>query len=208
VREQMRKMDTRLECIGAHVERINARVCRMERAWPSHALAAAAGDAPGPFQVALRPPSIRLVNLPAELLMVIAAQLAEDDELAAALVCQKLCEAVACTERRAGGARLSTRIGLAFCSLGKLAWAVLSGGLPLSGRLLLNAAGSGQLEQLSWLRARGCAWEPCKGDGKDCCSSAAAGGHLAVLQWACANGCPWDALACRNAARGGHLAVL
>jgi hypothetical protein len=37
---------------------------------------------------------------------------------------------------------------------------------------------------LSWLRMRGCAWEPCRGDGKDPCSSAAAHGHLVVLRWA------------------------
>jgi hypothetical protein len=106
----------------------------------------------------------------------VAAQLAEDDELAAAFACHRLRQAVAGTERRAAGARLSTTIGSAFCSMGKLEWAVVSCWLPLSGRLLLRAARSGQLKLLSWLRARGCAWEPCKGDGKDSCSSAAAGG--------------------------------
>jgi hypothetical protein len=132
---------------------------------------------------------MRLVDLPTELLVAIAAQLAEDDELAAAFACRRLREAVAGTERRARGVRLSTRIGSAFCSVGKLAWAVLSGGLPLRGSLLLRAAGSGQLERLGWLRVRGCAWEP-SWDGEDCCSSAAAGGHLTVLQWARADGCP------------------
>jgi hypothetical protein len=120
----------------------------------------------------------------------VASQFAEDDELAAALACRRLRQAVAGNERHKASARLSTRIGSAFGSMGKLEWAVVSCGLPLSGRLLRRAARAGQLEQLSWLRAHGCAWELCKRDGEDLCSSAAAGGHLAVQQWARANGCP------------------
>jgi hypothetical protein len=112
----------------------------------------AAGD--GPSEAS------QLLDLPAELLVVIAAQMAEDDELAVSLACRKLRTAVAGTERRAAGTRLSTRIGSAFGSVGKLAWAA-SCGLPLSGKLLTRAALHGQLEQLSWLRARGCAWEAC-----------------------------------------------
>jgi hypothetical protein len=148
----MRKLDARLERIAAHVERIDARLCRMERGGPSRA--PPAGDAPEPLWVAVRPPATRLVDLPAELLVAIAAQLAEDDELATAMACRKLRKAVAGTKRHTAGARLSTRIGSAFCSVGKLAWAVLSGGLPLSDGLLPRAARAGRLEQLSWLRAR------------------------------------------------------
>jgi hypothetical protein len=59
------------------------------------------------------PPELlcRRLDLPAELLVAIAAQLAEDDELAASLSCRKLREAVAGTERRKAGAALSTTIG-------------------------------------------------------------------------------------------------
>jgi hypothetical protein len=92
--------------------------------------------------------ALRLLDLPAELLVAIAAQLAEDDELAASLACRKLREAVAGTERRAAGASLSTSISSAFGSVDKLAWAA-SCGLPLSGELLTHAALLGQLEQLS-----------------------------------------------------------
>jgi hypothetical protein len=46
----MRELNARLARIGAHVERIDARVCRMERAGPS--LAPHAGNAPRPFRVA------------------------------------------------------------------------------------------------------------------------------------------------------------
>jgi hypothetical protein len=157
--------------------------------------------------------AMHLPKLPAELVVAIAAQLAEDDELAFALACRRLHQAVAGTERRAAGARLSTRIGSAARrSARRASWSgpcrLVGSGLPLSGRLLLRAARAGQLEQLSWLRARGCAWEPCEGDGMDCCSSADAGGHLAVLQWARADGCPWDACTCSEAAANGHLHML
>jgi hypothetical protein len=135
----------------------------------------------------------------------IATLLAEDDELAAVLTCRRLREAVAGTKRRAAGARLSTRIGSAFCSLGKLEWAMASCGLPLSGGLLLRAAwaaGRGRLHVLQWARANGCRWDA------QACADAAWGGHLAVLQWLHANGCPWDEWTCANAAQGGHLGVL
>jgi hypothetical protein len=206
VREQMREMNARLGRIEAHVKCIDARVCRMERWGPCRA--PPAGDAQGPFPVAVRARAMQLLDLPTELLVAIAAQLAEDDELAFALACHKLRQAVASTKRRAAGTWLSTRIGSAFSSVEKLEWAVVSCRLPLSGRLLLRAARYGQLEQLRWLRARGCAWELCKGDGEDACSSAAAGGHLAVLQWARADGCPWDTYTCSEAAAKRHLHVL
>jgi hypothetical protein len=100
---------------------------------------------------------MRLLDLPAELLVAIVAQLLEDDELATSLVCRRLREALAATERRTAGARLSTGIGSVFGSMSKLEWAVSSCGLPLRGGLLVHAARGGQLEQLSWLRAHGCA---------------------------------------------------
>jgi hypothetical protein len=151
---------------------------------------------------------VHLLDVPAELLVAIATQLAEDDELAAALACHRLRQAVAGTERRAAGARLSTRIGSVFSSVGKLEWAVVSCGLPLIGGLLIRAARAGQLEQLSWLRARGCAWEPCQRWEEGPCRSAAEGGHLSVLQWARANGWPWNESTCTYAAANGHLHVL
>jgi hypothetical protein len=149
----------------------------------------------------------QLLDLPSELLVAIAIQLAEDDELAASLACGKLREAVARTERRMAGKRLSTRSSSAFGSSSKLDWAV-SCGMPLSAKLLNRAARLGQLEHLRWLRAHGCAWEPCDSESEGPCSSAAEGGHLSVLQWRHANGCPWDEWTSSQAAKGGHLAVL
>jgi hypothetical protein len=137
------------------------------------------------------PPQLR--DLPMELLVAIAAQLAEDDELAASLACRKLREAVAGTERRVAGARLSTSIGSALGSAIKLEWAV-SCSMPLSAKLLNRAARHGQLEPLRWLRAHGFAWEPLNRwlGLEDQCLSAEKGSHLSVLQWARADGCPWD----------------
>jgi hypothetical protein len=136
----------------------------------------------------------RLLDLPAELLVAIATQLAEDYELAASLACRKLREAVAGTERRAAGARLSTRIGSALGSVGKLDWAA-SCGMPLSAKLLTRAARRGQLEQLRWLRAHGCAW-------------AARGSRAREMARICAPArlkaaiCPWCSGCAPMAARG------
>jgi hypothetical protein len=106
-----------------------------------------------------------LLELPAELLAIVAAHLARDDELAAALTCLKLRQAVAASERRAAWRRLSTCGGSVFSSLDKLKWAV-SAGMPLDapvlnrgargGKLLNHAARARHVESLQWLRAHGC----------------------------------------------------
>jgi hypothetical protein len=54
--------------------------------------------------VAVRARAMQLLDLPAELLVAIAAQLAEDEDLAFALACRRLRQAVAGTERHAAGA--------------------------------------------------------------------------------------------------------
>jgi hypothetical protein len=166
--------------------------------------------------------------------VVVASQLAEDDQLAASLACRKLREAVAATEWRKVGlqrrrlrrrrVRLLTTIASVFGVVGKLKWYMLSWhrvnwtkvewavscGMPLNRKLLYLAAQHGDLERLRWLRSHGCAWDFSRRRRKreDPCSNAAAGGHLSVLQWARADGCPWDARTCAAAAGGGHLAVL
>jgi hypothetical protein len=147
----MREMNARPERIGAHMERIDARVCRMERGGPYRA--PPASIAPGLFPVAVRARAVHLLDLPPKMLVVIATHLPEDDELALALAFRRLRQAVPGTERRAGGARLSTRIDSAFCSMDKLEWAVVSCGLSLGGRLLLRAARAGQID-LAELAAR------------------------------------------------------
>jgi hypothetical protein len=103
------------------------------------------------------------------------------------------------------------------------------GRLELSENLLQEAAKTGQLEVVKWLRANGwpwntttCSWveegghlEVLQWARANGCewnewtfAFAAQGGHLEVLQWLHANGCPWDGWTCASAAEGGHLEVL
>ena len=51
----------------------------------------------------------------------------------------------------------------------------------------MEAAGSGNLELVQWLRGEGCPW-----DWWTCCL-AVVRGHVEVLRWARKNGCPWKA---------------
>jgi hypothetical protein len=76
------------------------------------------------------------------------------------------------------------------------------GRLELSENLLQEAAKTGQLEVVKWLRANGWPWNTTT------CSWVEEGGHLEVLQWARANGCEWNEWTCASAAEGGHLEVL
>ena len=69
-------------------------------------------------------------------------------------------------------------------------------------RLCGAAARSGNLEELTALRANRCQWS------EDTCSFAAVGGHLEVLQWARANGCPWDNRTLINARDKGYLELV
>jgi hypothetical protein len=66
----------------------------------------------------------------------------------------------------------------------------------------MGAASGGYLEVLRWLRANDCPWDI------NTCMGAASGGYLEVLHWARANGCPWDEGTCTRAAEYGHLDVL
>jgi hypothetical protein len=109
VRKQMREMNALLERSGAHVARIDACVCRMERGEPARA--PPAREAAGLFPVAVRPWAMHLFDLPSDMFAIIITELAEDDKLAFALTCRRLRQAIAGTERRTAGVRLSTRIG-------------------------------------------------------------------------------------------------
>ena len=54
--------------------------------------------------------------------------------------------------------------------------------------VMLNAAGSGNLELVQWLRGAGCPWDYWT------CYWAVDKGHVEVLRWARENGCEWVAL--------------
>mmetsp|Transcript_32150 Transcript_32150/g.79647 ORF Transcript_32150/g.79647 Transcript_32150/m.79647 type:complete len:244 (-) Transcript_32150:560-1291(-) len=112
-----------------------------------------------------------LLDLPAELLALVATRLPRDGELAASLSCRELRQAVAAARLSDGLTRTTTRIRSAFdSSLRKLEWAIACG-LPRtfvagwltteSGRLsalVAAAEGGGRLSVLQWARASGC---PC-----------------------------------------------
>lgn len=64
--------------------------------------------------------------------------------------------------------------------------AMVAEGHPLTAEVATNAARSGHLDLLKWLRSRGCPWD------ERTCAGAAMMGHMQMLQWAHFRGCPWD----------------
>ena len=54
-------------------------------------------------------------------------------------------------------------------------------------RVMREAAVSGNLKLVQWMRGEGCEWD------LGTCLNAVAGGHVRVLRWARENGCKWDA---------------
>jgi hypothetical protein len=123
----------------------------------------------------------RLLDLPAELLVAVASQLAEDDEFAASIACRKLREAVAGTERHTTGVRLSTRIGSAFGSVQAGVGRIVRH--ALGAKLFTRAVRLGQLEHLRWLRAHGCAGSPASERWR-----IRAQAQLRVAIWPCCSG--------------------
>ena len=81
-------------------------------------------------------------------------------------------------------------------------WLIKEQGFAVTRSVIEDAAFSGNMELVQWLRGEGCDWNA------RTCRLAAAAGRLAVLQWLRANGCPWDAETCKRAALGGHLETL
>ncbi|KAG8460414.1 hypothetical protein KFE25_011905 [Diacronema lutheri] len=192
LRAQMATMRAQIERTCARVALLDERVARMERAERTHVGARRVAPCVG-AGAARRVPraperELRLDGLPTELLVLVAAALPEDDELAASLCCRKLRSAVA--QRRAADGRDGTRTAehTACTSDAKLAWAVLGCGLRLTPRLCAFAAARGSLTQLSWLRAHGCPWDA------HTFTAGAASGHLSVLRWAHAKGLAWGAM--------------
>ena len=50
-----------------------------------------------------------------------------------------------------------------------------------------DAAKSGNLELVRWLRGEGCPWD------METCDEAVEYGHVEMLRWVRENGCPWSA---------------
>eukprot|EP00658_Telonema_sp_P-2_P062354 TRINITY_DN51012_c0_g1_i1.p1 TRINITY_DN51012_c0_g1~~TRINITY_DN51012_c0_g1_i1.p1 ORF type:complete len:228 (-),score=13.53 TRINITY_DN51012_c0_g1_i1:164-847(-) len=83
-----------------------------------------------------------------------------------------------------------------------LCWAMESGLGQLDARCCSEAALTGSVSVLQWLRAHGCQW------GSTVCSNAASRNHLELLEWARAEGCRWSYRACCAAAGAGHVEML
>ncbi len=80
---------------------------------------------------------------------------------------------------------------------------------PAWGSFVTDAAGSGSLGILKWLKKDRC----CYLYQISCmpmaiCDYAAKGGHLDALKWLREEGLPWNRLTCAHAAEGGHLTTL
>jgi len=100
-----------------------------------------------------------------------------------------------------------TAFNAALCSgnLQQLEWGRAQG-CQMDETTCRNAAASGQMEAMRWLRAQTppCAWD------QTTCESAAVHGNLELLQWMRNQSppCPWDATTCTGAAMQGNLDVL
>ena len=55
----------------------------------------------------------------------------------------------------------------------------------MDGWVMRNAAGSGNLELVRWLRGAGCPWD------HNTCHWAVEKGRVETLRWAREHGCPW-----------------
>ena len=73
-------------------------------------------------------------------------------------------------------------------------WLCVEGGFAMDGRVMENAACSGNLEFVQWLRGEGCPWN------WETCWYAVAKGHVEMLRWVRENGCPWHAYTRNRAA--------
>jgi hypothetical protein len=218
------EVQAHIENNGAQLERVHALFERLDACVATLEQHCRAGGGAAPSQTLTRlPPAAAareraptLLDLSTDMLDKVVAHLDPDDELATALACRKLRDAVRgskAVNASASRRTLSTRVRSLLGSLGKLRWGVACGA-PLSEALFSRVAGRGDLRMLGWLRARGCRWPPAE-DGmfafknfSGACAEAARGGHMAVLRWLRAIGCPWDTVTCSYAATSGHLSVL
>ena len=86
-------------------------------------------------------------------------------------------------------------------NLDMLKW-LKANGCPMNERTCAGAALAGHLEALKLLREFLCPWD------RLTCINAAKNGHLDSLKWARMNGCPWSVETCVVAAERGHLEIL
>jgi len=73
-------------------------------------------------------------------------------------------------------------------------WLIQEQGFAMDRKVMVAAAGSGNLELVRWLRANSCPWD------WRTCLGAVHKGHVEVLRWLRENGCPWTVFT-RNRAK-------
>lgn len=142
-------------------------------------------------------PFTRLLSAEDELQLVLDF-VDDDDCFPCALVCKQFHSLV---RRSPGGKGWCTRTRAATVSVPRAEWAVAAG-CPLRATMCRQAASSGNLHVLMWLRDHACPWDD------SVLVAAAHRGHLDVLSWAVEHACPWTpgtpALLTWAAAEGGH----
>ena len=107
-----------------------------------------------------------------------------------------------CPRAELYGARSMAGAAAGYGHLELVRWLVQEQDFAMDPLVMRNAAHSGNLDLVQWLRAEGCKW--------DVRVSAAAAwrGKLEVLQWLRANGCPWHGGTCHHAVDQGHVELL
>ena len=107
-----------------------------------------------------------------------------------------------CPRAELYGARSMAGAAAGYGHLELVRWLVQEQDFAMDPLVMRNAAHSGNLDLVQWLRAEGCKW--------DVRTSAAAAwrGKLEVLQWLRANGCPWNHWVCLDAVDNSHVEVL
>ena len=132
-----------LERVHAQLERLDARVSTLERSAERGATSARVRYEPA---AATRERPLTLIDLGADALERVAAFLEHDNELAAALACRRLRDAVARADDPGARRRpLATSVRSLAGSASKLRWGVACAGAPLSAALFAHVAGLGDL---------------------------------------------------------------
>ena len=90
-----------------------------------------------------------------------------------------------CPRRAENGATMAS-VAASFGHMELVRWVIREQGFAMDEKVMRNAARSGDLELVRWLRGEGCPWDWMT------CHYAVEQGHVEVLRWARENGCPWD----------------
>eukprot|EP00966_Prymnesium_polylepis_P133052 3075433-Prymnesium_polylepis.2 len=146
----------------------------------------------------------RMMMLDRDSLSLVLTRVADDDALAASLVCVLLREAMRLILRRHPRGTFRTRPSqLMLGSTARLDW-LRDIGCPWTEDACAMAAAAGRLDTLQHARACGCPFTT----GRTAADAAALGGHLEVLKWMRSLGCPFGLSTCAAASLRNHVVVM